>query len=109
VSRNRVIQYLFMASPRQVWIVPPQTTALRITSYGVRAIDVPADEDLCVPGYEYHFLDDSEDPPVFVSQIPTGYAGKPSAIDPDRADASPWIERLPVVKRFRRVVLAADR
>jgi hypothetical protein len=105
-SRNRRIQYLFMAAPRQAWIVPPQATSLEITSYGVRAVDVDVDDDLCVPGYEYHFLDESEDPPVFVSQIPKGFAGPPSPLDPDRCDASPWIERLPVVVEFRRRVLA---
>ena len=107
VSRNRIIQYLFIAGRRQVWIIPPQATSMLITSYGVRAIDVTADEDLCVPGYEYHFLDDSEDPPVFLSQIPKGFAGKPSPLDPDRCDASPWIDQLPVVRQFRRQVLAA--
>ena len=105
VSRNRRVQYLFMAGPRQVWIIPPQVTSSEITSYGVRAVDVLHDEDLCVPAYEYHFLDDSEDPPVFLSQIPVGFAGKPSRVDPDRCDASPWIDQLPVVKQFRRRVL----
>lgn len=104
-SRNRQVQYLFMAGRRQVWIIPPQATSCEITSYGVRAIDVLHDEDLCVPGYEYHFLDDSEDPPVFLSQIPKGFAGKPSRLDPDRCDASAWIDQLPVVKEFRRKVL----
>ncbi len=105
VSRNRRVQYLFMAGPRQVWIVPPQATSRNITSYGVRAIDVPHDEDLCVPGYEYHFLDDSVDPPEWVSQIPEGFAGPPSPLDPERCNASPWIDQLPVVQRFRREVL----
>jgi hypothetical protein len=106
-ARNRRIQYLFMAAPRQAWIIPPQTTSLEITSYGVRAIDVAIDEEMCVPGYEYHFLDESEDPPVFVSQIPKGFAGPPSPVDPDRSDASRWIERLPIVREFRQRVLGA--
>jgi hypothetical protein len=105
VSTNRLVQYQFMAGPRQVWIIPPQATSGLITSYGVRAVDVTTDEDLCVPGYEYHFLDDSEDPPEWVSQIPPGFIGKPSELDPDRCDASPWIDQLPVVKRFRKEVL----
>ena len=54
LSRNRRIQYLFMAAPRQVWIVPPQATSAELSSYGVRTVDVTVDEDLCVPGYEYH-------------------------------------------------------
>ncbi len=94
-----------MAGPRQAWIIPPQATSTEITSYGVRAIDVMIDEDLCVPGYEYHFMDDSEDPPVLVSQIPERFVGEPSPVDPDRADASPWLEQLPVIQEFRRRVL----
>jgi hypothetical protein len=109
VSTNRRIQYLFMAAPRQVWIIPPQVTSTLITSYGVRALDVITDEDLCVPGYEFHYLDTSEDPPEMVSQIPPGYVGKPSPLDPDRCNASAWIDRLPVVEEFCRVVLGRRR
>ena len=69
---------------------------------GVRTVDVIADEDLCIPGYEYHFLDDGEDPPVMFSQIPEGYAGETSEVDRYRADASPWLDRLPVIRAFRR-------
>jgi len=107
VSRNRKVQYLFMAGPRQVWIIPPQATTTEIMSYGVRTIHVVTDEDLCIPGYEYHFLDDHEDPPVMHSQIPEGYAGETSKVDSHRADASPWLDRLPVIREFRRKVLAA--
>jgi len=102
LSRNRTIQYQFVAAPRQVWIIPPQALTTEIMSYGVRTVDVEAHDDLCVPGYEYHFVDADEDPPQLYSQIPPGYAGEPSAIDPDRADASPWIEALPVIREFRR-------
>ena len=109
LSKNRKIQYLFFAGPHCVWIAPPQTTAAGLTSYGVRAIDVIADENLCIPGYEYHFLDDSEDPPVFVSQIPEGFAGAASEFDPSRADASPWLDRIPVIREFRRKVLKESR
>ena len=105
LSKNRKIQYLFFAGPRNVWITPPQTTAANLTSYGVRAIDVIIDEGLCVPGYEYHFVDDSEDPPVLMSQIPEGFAGATSEFDPSRADASPWLDRLPVIREFRRKIL----
>jgi hypothetical protein len=105
LSKNRKVQYLFFAGPRSAWIIPPQTTAANLTSYGVRAIDVIADEDLCIPGYEYHFVDDSEDPPVRVSQIPEGFAGAASEFDPSRADASPWLDRLPVIREFRRKIL----
>ena len=70
----------------------------------MRTIDVNADEDLFVPGYEYHFMDEAEDPPTLYSQIPRGYAGEISEVDPARADASPWLERLPVIQEFRRAI-----
>jgi hypothetical protein len=105
LSTNRRIQYLFFAGPRHVWIVPPQATTTELSSFGVRVVDVVVDEDAFVPGYEYHYIDDSEEPPVLVSQIPHGYAGPPNPHDPDRADASPWLEKLPVVREFRRKVL----
>lgn len=105
LSANREIQYLFFAGPQQVWIIPPQATTTELSSYGVRTVDVICDENLCIPGYEYHFLDDLEDPPVFVSQIPEGFAGPLSEHDQSRADASPWLDRLPVVQDFRRKVL----
>ena len=106
LSTNRKIQYLFVAAPRQVWIIPPQTLTTELMTYGVRTIDVHADEDLFVPGYEYHFLDESEDPPRLLSQIPPGFAGEASEVDASRADASPWIEKLPVVRSFRRKLLS---
>ncbi len=105
LSRNQQVQYLFFAGPRQVWIGALQATTTELSSYGVRTIDVPADEDLLLPGYEYHFLDEAEDPPVFVSQIPKGFAGPSSEVDPSRADASPWLDRVPVIRQFRRQVL----
>ncbi len=105
LSRNRRIQYQFVAAPRHAWIIPPQALATEITSYGVRSIDVDAAEELCVPGYEYCFVDESTRPPTLHSQIPEGFAGEPSDLDPARVDASAWIERLPVIQRFRREVL----
>jgi len=109
LSRNRTIQYQFVAAPHHVWIVPPQTLTTELMSYGVRTVDVNVEEDLCVPGYEYHYVDDGEDPPELVSQIPPGFAGPTSDVDPSRADASPWIERMPVVREFRRIVLGERR
>ena len=50
-------------------------------------------------------MDENEDPPRLHSQIPAGYAGKASEIDPSRADASAWIDRLPVIREFRQKVL----
>lgn len=105
LSRNRRIQYLFFAAPRVVWIIPPQALTTELSSYGVRTVDVRADDDLFVPGLEYHFLDDSWDPPELYSQIPAGYAGAQSPVDDARADASPWLDRLPVIQEFRREVL----
>ena len=76
-----------------------------ITSYGVRALHVPADERIFIPGYEYHYVDVSVDPPECCSQIPKGFAGAASSIDPERADASAWIEALPVIREFRRRIV----
>jgi len=107
LSKNRQIQYQFIAGPRQVWIIPPQTLTTEIMSYGVRTVDVHVPEDLCVPGYEYHYIDDSEDPPRLHSQIPRGFAAAASEVDSSRADASPWLEKLPVIQEFRKIVLRA--
>jgi hypothetical protein len=102
LSSNKQIQYQFIAAPKHVWIIPPQTLTREIMSYGVRTIDVHTDENLCVPGYEYHFIDETEDPPRLHSQIPPGFAGEASKIDPSRADASPWLEELPIIQEFRK-------
>jgi hypothetical protein len=104
LSANRRIQYQFVAAPRQVWIVPPQSLTTELSSFGVRTIDVNADDDLFVPGYEYHFMDDFEDPPALYSQIPPGFVGGISEVDPARADASPWNERLSVLQDFRKAI-----
>jgi hypothetical protein len=98
LSKNRRIQYQFVAAPRHVWIIPAQALTTELSSYGVRTVDVVADEDVFVPGYEYHYLEDG----ALYSQIPKGFAGAPSEVDPTRADASPWLERLPVIREFRR-------
>ena len=109
LSSNRKIQYLFMAGPRQVWIVPAQATTTELSSYGVRTIDVIADEDLFVPGYEYHAGGAGAEPSLPSAQIPEGFVGELSEHDPSRADASPWLDRLPVVQEFRRKVLGRPR
>lgn len=102
LSTNRRIQFLFFAAPRHAWMIPPQATTTEIMSYGVRTVDVEIAEDACIPGYEYHFIDDYEDPPRLFTQIPKGYAGAPSEVDPSRADASAWLDKLPVIREFRR-------
>lgn len=109
LSTNREIQYLFLSGPRHVWIVPPQTLGTQLSSYGVRTVDVVADEDLFVPGYEYHFGEEHDDPSALFDQIPPGFAGEPSPMDPTRADTSRWLDQLPVIREFRRVVLGAGR
>jgi len=101
-SINRVVQYQFVSSPTHVFVNPPQTFMPQITTYGVRALHVLADDEVFLPGYEYHFLDEGADPPELYTQIPPGWAGPASSIDPNRADASRWIEALPVIAEFRR-------
>jgi len=98
-SSNRRIQYLFVAGPQHVWLVHPQTLTVELSSYGLRTVDVFADEHMAIPGYE--FFDNSGSGEVD-DQIPSGFAGPISPFDPDRADASPWNERMPVVREFRR-------
>lgn len=102
-SRNRRIQYLFVAGPHHVWLVHPQSVTVELSSYGLRTIDVIADEDLSIPGYE--FFDNAGGGEVD-DQIPPGFAGPVCPFDVDRADASPWNERLPVVRAFRGAKLA---
>ena len=105
LSSNRRIQYLFLAGPRHVWIIPPQTLTTELMSFGVRTVTVPIDDRMCVPAFEYHYLDEHEEPAVFVTQIPPGFAGAPHPADPSRADASAWLDRLPIIRAFRREVL----
>ncbi len=47
-------------------------------------------------------MDDSVQPPRPYSQIPEGYAGAAHENDPSRADASAWLDQLPVIQEFRR-------
>ena len=93
LSRNRRIQFMFFAGRRHVWIGHPQATTTELSSFGLRTIDVIGDEDAFMPGYEYAF------------QIPSGFAGRASRHDPSRADASTWIDQMPVICEFRRRVL----
>jgi hypothetical protein len=106
LSRNRRVQYQFVAARRHAWINPPQALTTELSSYGVRTVDVLAPEELFVPAFEYHFVEDGDDGPCLHSQIPAGWAGAPSPLDPQRADASAWIEALPVMGEFRKKVLA---
>ncbi len=109
LSRNQRVQYQFMAGPKHVWIIPPQALTTELSTYGVRTVDVVADEDLFVPGYEYHYFDESADESEHFSQIPEGFAGELSEHDNDRADASAWLDPIPVIRDFRRKVLGKRR
>ncbi|HKC51901.1 MAG TPA: hypothetical protein VKF60_13980 [Myxococcota bacterium] len=108
LSRNRRMQYLFFAAPRLVWLGYPQPLTTELSSFGVRTVDVTAPDDLVVPGMEYHYLE-TDDPPVWMSQIPPGFAGPVSPADAFRADASAWLDRLPVIAEFRERVLSRAR
>jgi hypothetical protein len=100
LSRNGRMQYLFFAAPRLAWIGYPQPLTTELSSFGVRTVDVTVPDDLVVPGMEYHYLE-FDDPPVWMSQIPPGFAGPMSPDDAFRADASAWLDRLPVIAEFR--------
>lgn len=98
-STNRQVQYLFVAGPSHVWIVNPQPFTVEISSYGLRTVDAIVDDDLLIPGYEFF---DNAGTGELDDQIPPGFAGDVCPVDPDRADASPWNEKLPVIQAFRR-------
>jgi hypothetical protein len=91
------------------WIIPPQATTTELSSFGVRTIDVVADEDLSVRGFEYHYFDEDADSSEHFNQIPEGFAGELCEHDNDRADASAWLDPIPVIREFRRKVLGASR
>ncbi len=103
LSVNREIQHLLFLAPRHTWMIPPQALSTDLSSYGVRVVDVNFDEEAYVPGFEYHFEEESgEDDPHLHSQIPEGYVGDVSEIDDSRADASAWLDELPLLQEFRR-------
>ncbi|MEM8710137.1 MAG: hypothetical protein AAGG01_04235 [Planctomycetota bacterium] len=102
LSENRRVQHQFVASPTHVWMNPPQTLTTELMSYGVRTTHVAAVDEAFIPGYEFHYWDATVDPPELHSQIPDGYVGDPSPVDPTRSDASPWNEKLPMIRGFRR-------
>jgi hypothetical protein len=105
LSVNQRVQYYFFAGPRHVWLLPPQALTTELSSYGVRTISVQVDENLVIPGYEYHHYEDTSKGPVLYSQIPKGFAGDFCADDDAKADASPWLDQLPIVEQFRQQVL----
>ncbi|MCP5044078.1 MAG: hypothetical protein GY944_23865, partial [bacterium] len=105
LSQNHEIQYGFLAGPRHVWVVPPQATTTELSSYGVRTVDVAADDDLFIPGYEYHYEEEIDGTPQLYSQIPAGFAGGACEHDDAKADASPWLDQIPIIQAFRHKVL----
>ncbi|MGB7323229.1 MAG: hypothetical protein WBD31_00045, partial [Rubripirellula sp.] len=84
---------------------PPQATTTELSTYGVRTIRVESDDDLCIPGYEYHHWEESSNGPELYSQIPPGYVGDVCPDDDLKADASPWLNELSVIRDFRQKVL----
>ena len=104
VSTNREVQHLLFLAPRHAWMVPPQTLDRDLTSYAVRPVQPNFDEEAYVPGYEYHFEDEhaGDDDPDLHSQIPAGYVGAASDLDDSRADASAWLDEMPLLREFRR-------
>ena len=106
LSTNRRIQYYFVASPTHAWANPPQALTTELSTYGVRTHDVRVDDAAFLPAFEYHEVDPTGEA---ISQIPAGFAGAPHPDDPARADASAWIERLPMIRDFRRIVLHRSR
>jgi len=105
LSTNRKIQYFFIAGPQHVWIIPPQTLTTELSSFGLRTVDVIADDDLFIPGYEYHYYEDTPDGQRLHSQIPPGFVGDICPSHEDKADASPWLEQISIIKQFRRKLL----
>ncbi len=105
LSSNKAIQYYFIAGPQHTWIFPPQTLTTELSSFGVRTISVVADDDLFLPGYEYHYVEETKNGPQCYSQIPRGFAGPPCPFDENKADASPWLDRIPIIQQFKQEVL----
>ena len=54
-------------------------------------------------------FDGDADASEHFSQIPEGYAGELCEHDNDRADASAWLDPIPVIREFRRKVLGSKR
>ena len=104
-SGNGLIQYLFVVAPKHIWIVHAQSLTMQLSSFGLRTVDVIADEELFIPGYEFY---DHSGNGEADDQIPAGFAGAICPGDPDRADASPWNDLLPIVRAIRRQLRKPD-
>ena len=101
LSTNQQVQHYFIAGKKHTWMYPPQALTTELSSYGVRTISVTVDDNAYLSGYEYHYFEQGPDGPELYSQIPTGYAGEICPIDDAKADASPWLDRLPVIREFK--------
>lgn len=99
-SRNRAVQYQFVVAPAHLWIASVQATTRALSTYALRVVDAVVDEALLLPGYEYHYREDPDDPESLYTQIPPGFAGAQSRVDPSRADAGPWLKRVPILQAF---------
>lgn len=104
LSNNKKIQYYFIAGKSHVWLYPMQALTTELSCFGVRTIDVEADEDLFLPGYEYHHFEETKNGPELYSQIPPGFAGEVCPVDEHKADASPWLEKIPLITQFRKAI-----
>ena len=103
LSNNRQVQFSLVASERHYFVAAVQSLDTRLSSFGVRVVDAVVDEQLLLPGYDYHFLDREADPPRLHSQIPSGFAGEQSLNDPSRADTSSWLNQVPMLQVFSRL------
>ena len=83
-------------------MLPPQATTVELSSYGVRTIDVQADDDMFIPGWEYHHYEETKNGVELYSQIPPGFAGEVCPLDDAKADAGPWLDKIPIIKPFRK-------
>ena len=102
LSTNKSVHYYFFAGGRHVWVLPPQATTVELSSYGVRTIDVQADDDMFIPGWEYHHYEETKNGVELYSQIPPGFAGEVCPLDDAKADAGPWLDKIPIIKQFRK-------
>ena len=105
VSLNRKVQYYFIAGKKHCWLLPPQAMTSELSSFGLRTVDVHADDDLFIPGFEYHHWEETENGRQLYSQIPDGFAGESCEFDDAKADASPWLNQIPLIQQFRKQVL----
>lgn len=106
LSTNGQVQHYFIAGRNQTWMYPPQALTTELSSYGVRTISITVDDNAYLSGFEYHYLEDTPTGNELYSQIPSGFAGDACPVDDTKADASPWLDRLPVIRQFKAELLS---